>query len=492
MTDTTSISHPVHEVFVKDDPHSLVLGNALEKSRFPQAPPIHSEDEKEAVQPSPERSRNSSEESELSSIEEDSVSYGDSNGPLQTSKSERCRNNLSPSPDSAEEDQAGRSDAPKKRAPVQPSDKGEWDASEKRGPTKPQIEPWSEEEEAVIREMMAAQLQMDGHLGYSRQAAMELKEVFPRRSTAAIRSKWLSMRTKDIWDGWRETRGKPQVLDAKSKVVIGNPDFEICDEKDSASSTEFDDDDDDDYSDHEARIGLRDLHSGNKYKWTTEQDRILGETMLREMQSAGVEHMSVPLTVKKELARSFGLKERAISRRWLLLSGRGTGLKEWKTKTKVVPVLDKTALQEQERAPETYPQLLHLEILRQSEGAVASGPQHEIGPTRDHHASTWSPQEIEILTTLTRGLHRSADIDFKHVAAQMPDPSRRTVDACRRYWDRHVKSPQRSQGTLSDPAPAFSTRQGDSSRAFIPGRRHVYTLAMGYETNTDSPQARAR
>lgn len=385
MTDTTSISHPVHEVFVKDDPRSL-LGKTLEKSRLPEAPPIHSENENKGVRPCPDRSRNSSEESELSSIDEDSVSYADSTGPLQPSKRERCRNSLSPSPYSAEEDQAGSSDARKKRAPVQPSEKSEWDVPEKRGPA------------------------------------------------------------------------KPQVVGAKSKVVVENPDLETHDEKDSVSSTEFDDDDDDNYSDHEARRGLRDLHSGNKYKWTTEQDRILWETMLREMQSAGVEHMSVPLPVKKGLARSFGRKQRDISSRWLLLSGRGTwnGLE----KTNAGPVLAKSALQEEERAPASYPRLLHPEIPRQSEGPVASEPQDEIGSTRDYHASTWSPQEIEILTTLTRGLHRSADIDFKHIAAQMPDPSRRTVDACRRFWERRVKSPRPSQGTPPILRPPFISDKG--------------------------------
>lgn len=398
VTDTTSISHPVHEVFVKDDPHSL-LGKALEKSRLPQAPPIHSENENEGVRPCPERSRNSSEESELSSIDEDSVSYADSTGPLQTSKRDRFRNSLSPSLDSADEDQAGRSDAPKKRGPVQPSEKGEWDAPEKRGPA------------------------------------------------------------------------KPQIVDAKSKVVIKHPDLETHDEKDSGSSTEFDDDDDDDYSDHEARRVVRDLHSRNKYKWTTEQDRILWETMLREIQSAGVEHMSVPLAVKQELARRFGRTERAISRRWLLLSGRGTwnGLEKWKKKTNVAPVLARSAPQEERRASASYSRLLHPEIFRQSEGAVALEPQHEIGPTRDYHASTWSPQEIEILTTLTRGLHRSADIDFKHIAAQMPDPSRRTVDACRRFWERRVKSPRPSQGTPPILRPPFiydkGTVRGHSSPA---------------------------
>lgn len=340
----------MHEVFVKDDPHSL-LGKTLEKRRLPQAPPSHSENENEGVRPCPDCSRNSSEESELSSIDEDSVSYADSTGPSQTSK-----------------------------------------------------------------------------------------------------------RTNDIWDGWKETRGKPQVVNAKNKVVIQNPDFETHDEKDSGSSTEFDDDDDDDYSDHEARRGQRDLHSGNKYQWTTEQDRILWETMLREMQSAGVEQMPVPLTVKKELAQSFGRKERAISRRWLLLSGRGTwnGLE----KTNAAPVLAKSALQEEERAPASYSRLLNHEIPRQSEGAVASEPQDEIGSTRDYHASTWSPQEIKILTTLTRGLHRSVDIDFKHIAAQMPDPSRRTVDACRRFWERRVKSPRPSQGTPPILRPPFISDKG--------------------------------
>lgn len=377
-----SITHPVHEVFVKEDPHSL-LGNVLEKSRLPQAPPIHSEDEREGEQPCPDRSRKYSEESELSSVDQDFVSYGDSTGPLQTSKRERFQNSLSPSPYSAEEDQAGRSDAPKKRAPVQPSEKSGWDAPEKRGPA------------------------------------------------------------------------KPQVVNAKSKVIIENPDLETHNDEDSGSSTEFDDDDDDDYSDHGARRRLRDLHSGNKYKWTTEQDRILWETMLREMQSAGVEHMSVPLPVKKELAQSFGRKQKAISRRWLLLSGRGTwnGL----DKTNAGPVLAKSALQEEKRAPASCSRPLNPEIPRQSEGAVASEPQDEIGSTRDYHASTWSPQEIEILTTLTRGLHRSADIDFKHIAAQMPDPSRRTVDACRRFWERRVRP---SQGTPRILRPPFISDKG--------------------------------
>lgn len=457
----------MHEVFVKDNSCSL-LGDTFEKPRRSQALLIHSDDEEDELESYPKSSHSSFEEREPSYNDKGSLSCDDSVGAFQIRKRERSQNSSSLSPDWAAEDQAGSSDAQKERGPGQPSKEGGRDVPKKRGPGMTPNEPWSAEEESVIRETMATQLQMDGHLRYSRQATTNLNEVFPRRTAAAIKNKWLSMRKKEIWDEWEVTRGETQVGDAKSKDIIEDPGSETHGEESSGSLMIDDDDDDGDSSYREGRRGLREKNSRDKKKWTPEQDLLLSKTMQSEMQSAGVEHMSVPLTVKKELARSFGRREKAISQRWLFLSGHNTwdGLKKWKKKKRnVVPVRIKSALQDEGQAPASSSRLPHSEQPRRTEAAEASQSRRKIRPAKEHRTQVWSPQEIEILTKLTKGLNKREDINFKYIAAQLPDPSKRSEKACKTFWARRVESSQTSKGMLSNrpppPPPPFSqTKKG--------------------------------
>lgn len=400
----------MHEVFVKDDSYPL-LGNTLEE-RGPSRDLLnHFDDEGDELGLHKSSSRSSSNESELSSLDESSLSCGDSTGAFQIGKRESCRNSFSPSPDWTAEDQAGSSDSPEGRGPRRPSEQGEQDVPKKPGPGRPPNGPWSQEEEAVIRETMGAQLQMDGHLRYSRQATMELRECFPRRTTAAIKAKWLSMRTRDIWHEWEGTRGQTQVDDAKGKDLMEDPDLETHDENDSGSFMEYDEDES---SDNEGR---------------------------------------------------------QVS----------NGLKKWK-KRNMVPVLAKSALQEEVQTPASSSRLPHSERPGQSEVAVASESRRKIRPAKEHRTQLWSPREIEILTKLTKGFNKWEDIDFKYIAAQLPDPSRRSAKACKSFWVRRVEPSLSSKGMLSDhepPPPTFPSpnEKGQGSRISTPGKCHVHILA---------------
>ncbi|KAG6360841.1 hypothetical protein INS49_011908 [Diaporthe citri] len=376
----------LHEVFVKDDSNSL-LANAPEERRPSRALQTHSDDEKNGLGPWKSSSRSSSKESELSSLNGGSLSCGDSTGAFQVRERERGRNSFSPSPDWAEEDQAGSSDSREEQGPGRPSKQDERDVSKRPGSGRPPNGPWSEEEEAVIRETMATQLQIDGHLRYSRQATMNLKEFFPRRTTAAIKAKWLNMRTRDIWDEWKGTRGQTQVGDAKVKDLMEDPDLETHDEKHSGSFMEYDDDEDES-SDNESRPG-------------------------------------------------------------------SNGLKKWK-KRNMVPVLTKSALQQEEQTPTSSSRLPYSERPGQSEVAGASVSRRKIRPAKEHRTQLWSPREIEILTNLTKGFNKLEDIDFKYIAAQLPDPFRRSEKACKSFWVRRVEScrPSKDKGpTRDDEAP---------------------------------------
>ncbi|KAK7707592.1 hypothetical protein SLS64_007111 [Diaporthe eres] len=330
-------------------------------------------------------------------------------------KRESCRNSFSPSPDWTAEDQAGSSDSPEGRGPRRPSEQGEQDVPKKPGPGRPPNGPWSQEEEAVIRETMGAQLQMDGHLRYSRQATMELRECFPRRTTAAIKAKWLSMRTRDIWHEWEGTRGQTQVDDAKGKDLMEDPDLETHDENDSGSFMEYDEDES---SDNEGR---------------------------------------------------------QVS----------NGLKKWK-KRNMVPVLAKSALQEEVQTPASSSRLPHSERPGQSEVAVASESRRKIRPAKEHRTQLWSPREIEILTKLTKGFNKWEDIDFKYIAAQLPDPSRRSAKACKSFWVRRVEpslSSKDKDPTHGDEAPG---KVPDSSRKLGPHNPPTKANKRGPEANSDS------
>lgn len=259
---------------------------------------------------------------------------------------------------------------------------------------------------------MAAQLQIDGHLRYSRQATMNLKEFFPRRTTAAIKAKWLSMRTRNIWDEWEGTRGQTQVGAFKGKDRMEDTDLETHDEKDSGSFMEYDDDDDDESSDNEGRRGLN-------------------------------------------------------------------GLKKWK-KRNMVPVLAKSALQEEEKAPASSSRPPHSERPGQAEVMGASESRRKIRPAKDHRAQLWSPPEIEIITKLTKGFNKWEDIDFKYIAAQLPDPSRRSAKACKSFWVRRVEPSRPSKGMLSTMTILLLSspnEKGQGSRILTQGECHVHTLA---------------
>lgn len=427
--DTKFISHLVHQFFVKNG-SSLPSGNAMEQGRPPVAHMIHSDDDDDdGLESHKDKLASSSEESGSSSDEEDSLSSADSTRASHTGNRQRGRSSFSPSPDWATEDDAGSSDAPKRRGPGRPrKHQGKSDAPDKRG-----HEPWSVEEEALIRETMAMQLQMKGNLGFSRKTAMKLLEVFPRRTTSAIKNKWLGLKLKDIWGDWGEAEGKVQARDAKGKVRIEDPDPRKHYEGDSGSMTVYNDADEDRFDDSEVKPGSHEMNSWIKNRWTPEQDRLLTKRMHSEMQSAGVATMSVPKTVMKELGRSFGRKEKSISRRWSYLSGNSTwggSDKRKKTKRVVGSILARIEPQGEESAP-------------------ASQQAREDRPTKENRLLQWSPQEIETLDRLTKGIDKAADIDFKEILHQMPDPSRRTVAGCNVFWRRHIQPSRIPRGRLS-------------------------------------------
>lgn len=363
MTNTKSTFYAVHETFVKDASHSP-LGNIVEKDRRSQASLSHSDDEENELGPYEDNPRSSSELSELSSDHGGSLSCGVSRG-------ERCRNSFSPSPDWVAEDQARTLDAPEGQGPGRPSNQVERDAPKRQAPSRPPNELWSEEEEAMVRETMSMQLEAHGHIAYSRKATMNLEEALPRRTTSAIRNKWLSLRTKEIWDERTGTSGKTQVRDDKAKALIKD---------DLGSTVEYDDDNDDEFSDRGGRRGLHDLNL-------------------------------------------------------------------WKKARNMVPVLTKSAPQEEKQAPESS-SLPHPKWPEQPEVPEASESRRKVRPAKEPHAQLWSPQEIEIVTTLTEGLNKMEEIDFKYIAAQLPDPFRRSEKACKSFWVRRIE-PRLSKGMIS-------------------------------------------
>lgn len=242
----------------------------------------------------------------------------------------------------------------------------------------------------MVRETMSMQLGAHGHIAYSRKATMNLEEALPRRTTSAIRNKWLSLRTKETWDERTGTSGKTQVRDNEAKALIKDPDLETHDENDMGSMMEYDDDNDDEFSDRGGRRGLHDLNS-------------------------------------------------------------------WKKARNMVPVLTKSAPQEEKQAPESS-SLPHPEWPEQPEATEASESRRKVRPAKEPHAQLWSPQEIEIVTTLTEGLNKMEEIDFKYIAAQLPDPFRRSEKACKSFWVRRVE-PRLSKGMISNYPPPPSQKK---------------------------------
>lgn len=437
-TNTKSISHLVHQLFVKDEP-SLPLGNALEQERSSVARLMHSDDDEDVSEPHENRSASSSDESDSSSDEEDALCSGDSTGAFQAEDRGRGRNMFSPPPDWATEDEAGSSDAPKRRGPGRPRKRrGDPDSPEKQKP-----DPWSMEEEALIQETMAMQLQRQGSFRYSRKIFSKLLEAFPGRTTSSIRNKWM------------RTKRKLQSRNANDKVRVEESDIKEHCEEELGAMVEYANGLDDDSDGREIKPGRHEMASWIKNRWTPEQDGLLIERMQSEMQSAGVTAMTVPLAMREELARLLGRKEKSIARRWSQLSRTSKGLEAEKRQTKkrtVDSILAKAEAQGQteEQSPAPFSRLSQFDTLVQSEAAEASKPRRKSQSTKEPRVSTWSPHEVEALTRLTQGFNRMADIDFKDVAARLPSPSMRTEKACKVFWARHVQSQQPDKGTLSN------------------------------------------
>ncbi|KAK7736403.1 hypothetical protein SLS63_003381 [Diaporthe eres] len=161
------------------------------------------------------------------------------------------------------------------------------------------------------------------------------------------------------------------------------------------------------------------------------------------------------------------------------------GLKKWK-KRNMVPVLAKSALQEEVQTPASSSRLPHSERPGQSEVAVASESRRKIRPAKEHRTQLWSPREIEILTKLTKGFNKWEDIDFKYIAAQLPDPSRRSAKACKSFWVRRVEpslSSKDKDPTHGDEAPG---KVPDSSRKLGPHNPPTKANKRGPEANSDS------
>lgn len=442
--------HLVHQLFVKDEP-SLPLGNALEQDRSSVAHFMHSDDDEGELELHKDRSVSSSEESDSSSDDENPLCSHDSRRAFPAANRERGRSSSSSSPDWDTENEVEGSDAPKKRGPGRPR-KHQDDSG---APEKRRCEPWSAEEEALIREKMAMQLQMKGNLGFGHKTAMELLEIFPGRTASAITNKWSSLKTKDIWDDLGGPEGKVRSRDARGKVRVETPGLEKQYGGDSGSLTLYNDPNDDASDNREIKPGSHDMNSLIKNGWPPEQDRLLTEMMQSEMQSTGVAAMSVPPAVQKRLARSFGRKEKSISRRWSYLLGSATwgGAEKRKRKEHVVGFIMAEAEpqnQTEEQSSASSSRLPRSDTSMQSEAAEASEPRLSSQSTKEPRASTWSPQEVEALTRLTQGSNRMADIDFKDVAARLPSVSMRTEKACKVFWARHVQPHRPDKGTLSN------------------------------------------
>lgn len=359
----------MNQFFTKDESSSS-LSSAPEQGRPSAVHLMLSEDEEDELE-TQDRSDSSFEQSDSSSDEEDSLSYNDSIGTFHT------ENRVS---DWFANDQTESSGAPKSGGSSRPSKhRGEPDIPEKRGPGRPPNEPWSAEEEAVVRETMATQLHVQGHLRCSRETTRKLMEAFPHRTASAISNKWLSFRAKGSWDEWGGMAGKLRVNDAKGKVRVEVPDLNKDHKEDSGPFVEYEEDNDEDLNDSVAKRG----------------------------------------------------SHRNLSR----------------IQSKCTP----------EKAPVSSSRLPQLDTPAQSEAADAaepSGSRRKRQFSKEHQPAPWSSQEVKALIRLTEGSKKTADIDFKKVAALLPDPSTRTERACKDYWVKHIRrAPGLSKGTLSNTFP---------------------------------------
>ncbi|KAG8161930.1 hypothetical protein KVR01_007695 [Diaporthe batatas] len=450
-------------------PSSNVLDRGL-----PSTSRLAHPDEQDRSASDQNRPLRSSDESELSSVEHYSPLSGDSTGAFQTDKRGRCQSNSSPSPGSATDNQFGNLDTSRRCLTGQSSKcQSGPDTLEKQGRSRPPSTLWSPEEEALIREMMAVQLKGQGNLEIGLSQAKDLHDLFPGRSVSAIRNKWRTLKAKQTQSSWVRTEANSRTHDAKHQVPDRDTEHTKRDQGGSGPTMEHDQGGGDDQTDHAVNRGsqVSATHVKNN-KWTPEQDQLLKSTVQSKMQSSAVVTISIPPLVKKELAKSLGRSEKAISRRWAFLSGDG---KRHETQE---PRKSKEKDESQAESSSSRPQAS--DTARRPEAARGPGPRCPVQAP----SSTWSREEHISICRSTHGLIRS-QIDFKKVASALPDPSRRTASACRSYWKRYIHPTLVGQGgnpfQVGD-APKESTGSGTDH----PHPRHSET-GRTQESNRGPP-----
>lgn len=409
---------------------------------------MHSNDDEDELATQQVKVPVSSEDSDLSSVKDGSLSSGDSTEASRAKNRERGQSSFSPLQDWDTDDQSVISDAPRRRVGPHSKNHSDSEALERRRPIRPPNQPWSTEEESLIREKMATQLRMQGSLEISQQTASNLMKFFPRRTSSAIRNKWQAMMIKEAQNNRGRKKGKTRVDNAKGKVQDEDTERKKRYEEYADSTMEDDDGGRHASMEHEVKRGPHEFPSHNKIIWTPQQDQLLTDMMYTAIQSSGVATMSVPSDVRKKLARSVGCSERTISRRWLFLSGHdtwnGTGRSRKKIRDKVLSIPVQNEPRRGIEAPESSSRLRLSDTPPQSEVAQISGLRRQSQPS----SSAWSLKEHESIMESTKGKTRD-QIDFKEVAAELPFPSRRTAKACRSYWSRKIQSLFLDEGTLS-------------------------------------------
>lgn len=409
---------------------------------------MHSDDEEDELATCEVRLPISSEDSDLSSVKDVSLSHEDSSEASETKTRERGQSSFSPSQDWDTDDQSISSNTPWRRVGPQSKDHNDPGALERRRPIRPPNKPWSAEEEYLIQEKMATQMRLQGSLEITRQTATKLMQFFPRRTSSAIRNKWQALAIKDAQYNQGRKKGKIRAYKAEGKVQDEDTERKKRYEEYADSTMEDDDGDRDASNEPEVKRGSHEFPSYTKIKWTPQQDQLLTDMMHTAIQSSGISTMPVPSAVRKKMARSVGCSERTISRRWLFLSGHnswnGTGQSRKKSGEIVTSISVQNEPTREIKVPEASSMLPLSDTSRQSEAVQAL----ELRRQSQSTSSAWSPEEHESIMKSTKGKTRDG-IDFKKVAAELPDPSRRTADACRSYWSRKIQSLFLDNGTLS-------------------------------------------
>lgn len=376
-------------------------GHRLEQGRPYVVHLAHSDDEEDGWEAHQDRSPSSSEESDSSSDEEDFPSHGDSDGDFGERHGERHQNSVSPSPEWTTDDETGSSGTLRRRGVGRPSkNQDDLDDPEKRGRGRPKSKPWSAEDETLMREKMAMQLQRQGDLILKMETCVDLLQYFPDRTRGAIKNKWLDLKMKDAQDDLGARGGKVRALDAQARVRIKVPEVKKRHDKDSSSLIESETEDGGEVEHREESRARHNLHSWTKNQWTPEQDKLLSNRMESEMQSAGVTKMKVPEALQKEMASLFGRKETAISRRWRFLAGGcWNGRGKWKIKNKEQKI---GQLVDSGNAAEN----------KSDDREVERGSHHSV----TNRKSSWTPERDQILVNRMKSELQSSGV------AEVPVP----------------------------------------------------------------------